>query len=507
MGVALLLVPLGGAARAAGPDCPSSVMYIAAHADDTLLFQSPSLLRDVRSGRCVQTVFLTAGDAGKAASYWEGREKGAEAGYAEMLGVPDQWSESEVMVDGHPIQFRTLDAEPQITMAYIRLPDGGPSGAGTPAYGDESLTKLWRSVKGGSPSVADIEAVDNSTSYDFAELTDALAEMMDSFGPRQIPTQDYIAPLVGPGDHADHVATGKFAEEATALYDGAHRLRGFLGYDSADEPANVFGQLLAEKSNAFYAYGAHDSAACADEEHCAGTDYEEWLAREYVADESTVGAVAHAGYPETVLDGEVVELDGTESSGESGDPLVYSWTQAGGTGVTLSGTATATPSFVAPPHAATLTFSLTVADGPAISESDFVTIDVDGPPPPDPPSPDPEPPASGPGSGSPPTGPIKQPGPPVKSKVRLSKGKVRLLVGRSSRQVVKVVGSMRPWVECRGSLPRGASCTVTAGRSIVIEGSKGIKKPGTFRLTVHVTDQAGTVQRSLIVQIRRPGGG
>src|SRR5258705_13224217 len=81
---ALLLMSAVAAAGAATPTCTSSAMYIAAHEDDTLLFQSPSILQDIQSGRCVRTVFLTAGDAGLDQSYWEAREEGAEAAYAQM---------------------------------------------------------------------------------------------------------------------------------------------------------------------------------------------------------------------------------------------------------------------------------------------------------------------------------------------------------------------------------------------------------------------------------------
>lgn len=374
----LLLGTSAEPARAAGPNCPSSVMYVAAHADDTLLFQSPSLLRDVRSGRCVQTVFLTAGDAGKSESYWKAREEGAEAGYAEMLGTADEWTGSQIDADGHSVRRVTLDDLPRISIVYMRLPDGGVSGAGFPAYGDESLAKLWRGGNGlPGPTIGDIEAVDGSENYDYQELVDAVADLIESFGPTQIPTQDYTLNF-SEGDHADHVATAYFVEEASERYDRSHRLLAFQGYDSADRSQNVFGALLAEKSEAFYAYGAHDSAACADAEHCEDTDYAAWLLREYVEDSSTFGAVAHAGYPEEAGPGDPVSLDGAESSGESGGALSYSWVQTGGPQVKLSGAKTSSPSFLTPPHPTLLTFSLTVADGAVVSEPDFVRVRVPG---------------------------------------------------------------------------------------------------------------------------------
>src|ERR1044071_6611348 len=81
----------GVASAKAAEGCPGTSMYVAAHEDDTLLFQSPSVLQDIQSERCVRTIFLTAGDAGRAQSYWGGREDGAEDAYAQMAGVKNEW--------------------------------------------------------------------------------------------------------------------------------------------------------------------------------------------------------------------------------------------------------------------------------------------------------------------------------------------------------------------------------------------------------------------------------
>ncbi len=68
---------------------------------------------------------------------------------------------------------------------------------------------------------------------------------------------------------------------------------------------------------------------------------------------------ADAGADQTVAAGATVNLDGTGSSDpDAGDTLDYTWTQTGGTAVTLTGADTATPSFTAPAGPATLTFEL-----------------------------------------------------------------------------------------------------------------------------------------------------
>jgi hypothetical protein len=82
---------------------------------------------------------------------------------------------------------------------------------------------------------------------------------------------------------------------------------------------------------------------------------------------STTLDTANAGPGRTVIAGSTVRLSGEASVDPEGDPLQYSWTQTGGTAVTLTGANTANPTFTAPSVTANtaLTFSLTVTDGTA----------------------------------------------------------------------------------------------------------------------------------------------
>jgi hypothetical protein len=86
--------------------------------------------------------------------------------------------------------------------------------------------------------------------------------------------------------------------------------------------------------------------------------------------------VADAGSDQTVQEGSLVVLDGSQSYDVDNDRLTYSWVQTAGPVVSLVDASTAQPSFSAPLVGAageTLIFALTVSDGLA-STTDTVTV-------------------------------------------------------------------------------------------------------------------------------------
>ena len=87
---------------------------------------------------------------------------------------------------------------------------------------------------------------------------------------------------------------------------------------------------------------------------------------------------ADAGSDQTVNAGDIVRLDGRDSTGPDG--LTYSWRQTGGPSVTLEDANTARPRFTAPDEDedVTLTFTLTVtADGESDTDTVVVTVATD----------------------------------------------------------------------------------------------------------------------------------
>ncbi len=84
-----------------------------------------------------------------------------------------------------------------------------------------------------------------------------------------------------------------------------------------------------------------------------------------------------AGLDQTVMVGDLVQLDGSGSTDPDGDMLSYTWTQNAGPNATLSGSTTAMPQFVAPAVTSptVLSFSLSVSDGQG-SAGDSVDVIV-----------------------------------------------------------------------------------------------------------------------------------
>lgn len=91
---------------------------------------------------------------------------------------------------------------------------------------------------------------------------------------------------------------------------------------------------------------------------------------------------ANAGLDQGVMSGSVATLDGSGTD-PNGDTLSYSWTQIGGTTVTLSSKTVAKPTFTAPTlttqNNIVLTFQLTVKDPAGLQATDNCTVTVINP--------------------------------------------------------------------------------------------------------------------------------
>ncbi len=226
-------------------------LNIVAHEDDDLLFLSPDLLHAIQAGRTVRTLFLTAGDSGAGADYWQSRESGVQAAYAQMCGVANSWTQTDAGITDCPIPIFTLSGHPSVSLAFMRLPDGNSNGLGFSSTRHESLQHLW------TGSISTIDTINGSSSYSKATLTSTLTNLMVSFQPDQINTQDY-AGTYDDGDHSDHHSVAYFVLAAAQQYTSPHSLTAYESYTIYSRLANVTGTDLTAKQNAFYAYAHYD---------------------------------------------------------------------------------------------------------------------------------------------------------------------------------------------------------------------------------------------------------
>ncbi len=274
-----LLAPMG-LPRVALEAAPSfagraAVLNFVAHPDDDLLFLSPDLLHAIQAGGNVRTVYLTSGDAGvHASSYWQDRESGVRAAYAEMAGVANSWTQSDAGVAGHPIPVFTLTDQRNVSLAFMRLPDGGVYGSGFASNGYQSLQGVW------TGSTATIGAVDGSSSYTLSTLTSTLVYLIASFQPEQVNTLDYRR-TYGDGDHSDHHTVGYLTRSAIAHCNSCVAFIGYEGYPVIPLPANVSDADQKAKQSAFFTYAQHDKLVGDLLAESASTPYDSWLVRQY----------------------------------------------------------------------------------------------------------------------------------------------------------------------------------------------------------------------------------
>jgi len=235
-----------------------------AHQDDDLLFVNPDLDRDLREGRCLRVIYLTAGDAGAGPSYYQSREYGVRQAYAYMAGTWNTWQVVPVTVHGRRLAVHrlwTMGAEPRVELVFLRLPDGYPKGGGTDTYGRQSLLKLF------TGRIDRIHAVDGSASYTLKDLRRTLSALLVGYGADTVRTMDYhntrlAYGLDTPMDHSDHAVTGRLFRAATL--DARRTLPGlrlvsYQGYGIATRPANLTVKARARKEEALRHYAPHES--------------------------------------------------------------------------------------------------------------------------------------------------------------------------------------------------------------------------------------------------------
>lgn len=257
-----------------------TILQIIPHQDDDILFMNPALLHDVQAGNCIRTIYLTAGDAGVERGYWIKREEGARAAYSQALGLASpQWATYNLQFTPNTSLTATkLQDSQQVTLFFLHLPDGNPSGNGFGNHHNESLQRVWNG------SITTIHDVESHTAFTRDDLVTGLGQLMTTYQPAEVRTLETRSSNARYPDHSDHITTGQLTRQVFKEYKKSHQqatIAYYVGYSGLALSPNVTGDDLATKQAMFYAYAALDTSTCTTTAACASTAYKLYLERQY----------------------------------------------------------------------------------------------------------------------------------------------------------------------------------------------------------------------------------
>lgn len=254
-----------------------TIDVVVAHPDDDILFMNPDLSNGLIDN-CVRTVFVTAADAGRAQDYWMNRQRGIEAAYASMVGMPNDWSDNTAIIDNHTVLIRTLNGYPALSLVFMLLPDGGTGGKGFRATGNISLEALSKD------KTAVAHTIDGSSSYTYDEVAKIVGTIIATDTPNKIFTHVADGPL-SIGDHSDHRAVGLLTIQARSLAKSNAALVQYVGYPSNGLLPNLPPEVANQKRHIFDVYASEDAVICISIRGCSieGT-YGRYFSRSYKLD-------------------------------------------------------------------------------------------------------------------------------------------------------------------------------------------------------------------------------
>ncbi|MEU2970171.1 ricin-type beta-trefoil lectin domain protein [Streptomyces ardesiacus] len=288
-----------GAVKRTGPSHPTSqpkdprkcrpTFVGVAHPDDDLFFLNPEIRKTIRAGCPVDTVYLTAGDAGKtnrakALEYVDRREYGVRAAYAETAEAANRWERTDVRADGVRIRSYLLADKARnanVRLTFLGLHDGLPHG-----QEDNSLLRLY------DGSRKNIKPFQGAESYTEDRLLTVLTALVRLSGASRILTMDhdnasFAFGLGGRVDHSDHGVGARYFRRVG--YTVGIPVSAYLGYTMSALKANLTPEESAEKDEVARWYLANRecraTGTCATVPPFHGKlqkDWKLWIHRQYM---------------------------------------------------------------------------------------------------------------------------------------------------------------------------------------------------------------------------------
>lgn len=231
--VAALYWAIPATSSAAG----STVFYVVAHEDDWQLFMNPNAYYDAQQGSDVKVVLIytTAGDAGcgitpgclvnrPTALYYLARENGALRA-ARFIGTPPNahiatTKKSSVTVNARKVTRYQYN---NVVSYFLRLPDG----------------QLGPLHDGSVPSLTPVTGVGGTYTWsDLVATLNAIVRKEATGSPNVWVNRPETDEIGNPGDHSDHVNTGRAIDAASTSFPCINQAK-FVGYDTSNRPANL----------------------------------------------------------------------------------------------------------------------------------------------------------------------------------------------------------------------------------------------------------------------------
>lgn len=246
--------------------------FIQADADDWQLYMSKKVSADLNAGGKAVMITLTAGDEGHGTgsfnsspiAYYLAREQGAvnssktisdisyAAYYPFSYAVPTAQVAS---INGKNIVKYTYgdpSGVANVVSYFLRLPDGGPTGAGFAATSNQSLMKL---KMGNITSITSIDGANTYTSWN--DLVETILQIIlaeKGSDPQFYINTSNLNAGVNPGDHSDHIYSSTAVQEAVNPY-LAIGINEFIFDHSSTLPNNISDDDYESAVAAFSSYG------------------------------------------------------------------------------------------------------------------------------------------------------------------------------------------------------------------------------------------------------------
>ncbi|HEX7307696.1 RICIN domain-containing protein [Lentzea sp.] len=270
------------------------VLNIVAHHDDDLLFLSPDLMKDLRDGNTVRTVFVVASDYHTYPTYMTERELGIRQAYAAAAGLTAlTWRACAVGAGNLSATLWTLGN--RVSILENRLPD-------TATAPENRLWNLYArntSLTGRPLDFTGAQTTDRNTMIAFvraaiADFQPDIIRTTDPSGDLQMQNTPSLA-LENFYFHRDHVAVARMVQTAMLNVSPVPQVVYYRDYTIRDQAGN---QTLADttfKRDTFRTYAVHDVDVCPNGGvNCppSGGFYDGLMDKQYVADATWFSDIA-----------------------------------------------------------------------------------------------------------------------------------------------------------------------------------------------------------------------